>query len=390
MSGKSIKEYLVQMRLRYKASDTKAEISGIIDEVVTNLGIHRKSAIRALNHKPRVRRKRKARETTYGFDLIKPLTEIWQVAGTPCSKRLKPQIPELINKLEQFNEIKFYGNQKVLLTKMSTFTIDRLLSSNRLGKIDKGLSGTKISPLLKQLIPVRTNFDEINEPGHIEMDCVLNCGTTINGSYAETLNLLDIQTHWNEKSMFLNKNKIKVVSAFDRLRKQFPFDILSIDFDNGNEFVNWKLKTYCDRDGISYTRCRPYKKNDQAHIEGKNYQSVRRVIGYDRIEDQKIVELVEDIYRTEHRLLTNFFYSTMKLEEKVRTTTGRIQKKHGEAKTPYARVLGAKTVSEEVKEKLREEYKKLNPAELQRGLQRKIKKLGKMIVESNNIKSGNA
>ena len=202
MSGKSIKEYLVQMRLRYKACKTKVKISEVIDEVVTNLGIHRKSAIRTLNHKPRVRRKRKARQIRYGFDLIKPLTQIWQVAGTPCSKRLKPQISELINKLEQFDEIKLYGKQKVLLSEMSTYTIDRLLSSNRLKKIDKGLSGTRISPLLKQLIPVRTNFDDISEPGHIEMDCVLNCGSTINGSYAETLNLLDIQTHWNEKSMF--------------------------------------------------------------------------------------------------------------------------------------------------------------------------------------------
>ena len=175
----------------------------------------------------------------------------------------------------------------------------------------------------------------------------------MSGQYAETLNVLDIHSHWNEKTIFLNKTKEKVVGSFHQLRKQFPFPILSIDFDNGFEFVNWVMHKYCKREGLSFTRSRSYHKNDQAHIEGKNYQSIRKVVGYDR-------------------LLTNFFYTTMKLEGKKRVG-GRVCKTHGEARTPYQRVLASDTISQEIKDHLTEQYKGLNPAELQRSMKKKLK-----------------
>lgn len=379
MSNKSKKEYLATVRERYENCQTRHEKSVLISEVETNLGIVRKSAIRLLKQKIFVRRKTiRSRKIIYGFDLIKPLKLIWETVGCPCSKRLKPDIGDTIKKLKEFGEIELVGNQEKLLGQMSTFTIDKLLESERdISKKEYGLSGTKRSPLLKTLIPVRTNFNakETMEPGHVEMDCVLHCGESLSGQYAETLNILDIYSHWNEKKIFLNKTKAKVVGAFHDMRiNQFPFPILSVDFDNGHEFVNWVLKGYCDRSQISYTRSRSYRKNDQAHIEGKNYQSIRRVVGYDRITDPKLVEMINDMYQNEHRLLTNYFYTTLKLKEKEKIN-GKTTKSYEIAKTPYKRLIESDKISEEVKTKLKAEYMRLNPAELQRNLRKKLKRI---------------
>lgn len=379
MSNQSKKEYLVVIRSRYKNCKSRKEKSALIGEVMTNLKVVRKSAIRLLNQKPYVRRKTiRSRKQIYGYDLVKPLKEIWEASGHPCSKRLKPQIPEMVKKLKSFNEIRLYENQEELLKSMSTFTIDKLLEGEKdISKKEYGLSGTKRSPLLKTLIPVRTNFntEETKEPGHTEMDCVLHCGESLSGQYAETLNILDIATHWNEKKIFLNKTKAKIVGAFHEMRtKQFPFPILSTDFDNGFEFVNWVLKGYCDKNSIDYTRSRSYHKNDQAHIEGKNYQSVRRVTGYDRITDPHLVEMIDDVYQNEHRLLTNYFYTTLKLKEKVKIN-GKNKKVYEKAKTPYQRVLESDKISKDIKDRLTEEYERLNPAALQRSLRRKLDKI---------------
>lgn len=379
MSNQSKKEYLVTIRERYRNCQTRKEKSAVISEVETNLGIVRKSTIRLLKKKVFVRRKTiRSRKEIYGFDLIKPLKQIWEVVGEPCSKRLKPQIKNTIKKLKEFNEIILYSNQEKLLGQMSTFTIDRFLEAEKdISKKEYGLSGTKRSPLLKTLIPVRTNFNatETKEPGHTEMDCVLHCGESLSGQYAETLNMLDIYSHWNEKKIFLSKTKAKIVGTFhDMKTKQFPFPILSVDFDNGFEFVNWVLKRYCDRHNISYTRSRSYHKNDQAHIEGKNYQSIRRVVGYDRITDPKLVEMIDNLYQNEHRLLTNYFYTTLKLKEKVRVN-GKTKKVYEEAKTPYQRLMESDKISKEIKDKLTQEYTRLNPAQLQRNLWKKLNKI---------------
>lgn len=378
MSNQSKREYLAVVRLRYSQCKNKKEKSVVISEVVTNLNIVRKSAIRLLRRKPQRRKKGQGRKTIYGFDLVKPLKEIWKTVGKPCSKRLKPQIKDIIKKLKEFDEIKLYENQEYLLKSMSTFTIDKLLEAERdISNKEYGLSGTKRSPLLKTLIPVRTNFNELEtkEPGHTEMDCVLHCGESLSGQYAETLNILDIATHWNEKKIFLNKTKAKIVGAFHEMRtRKFPFPILSTDFDNGFEFVNWVLKGYCEKHSVSFTRSRSYHKNDQAHIEGKNYQSVRKVTGYDRITDPQLVEMIDDVYQNEHRLLTNYFYTTLKLSEKVKID-GNVRKVYEEAKTPYQRIMESDKISKDIKNRLTEEYKRLNPAALQRSLKRKMEKI---------------
>lgn len=388
MDFNSRKDYLKLMRERYKKTTVKAAKSILIDEVITNLSMARKSAIRTLNHQPLVYAKpHVGRSETYGFDLIRPLTTLWGIAGYPCSKRLKPQIEPLIKQLKKFNEIEFYGDQEFKLNQMSTFTIDRLLiDARQLQFKEKGLSGTKRSPLLKTLIPIRTGFEDVTEPGHIEMDCVLHCGDTLLGEYAETLNLLDIHTHWNEKTILFKKTKTKIIGGIHSLRNQFPFPVKSIDFDNGHEFVNWELHGYCQREEIAFTRSRSYHKNDQAHIEGKNFQSVRKLLGYDRIVNEAVIAEIADLYEHEHRLLTNFFYTTLKLETK-RKVNGKSTKTYEVAKTPYQRVLESPQISKEIKADLRAQYASLNPAELHRRLQKKLTKIKSLL--GNTRISGN-
>lgn len=383
MNMVSKQEYLSVMRKRYRLA-TRREKTPLLSEVVSVLKIERKSAIRSLNRNPKTRVFKRAPRYLYGLDLQKPLTILWEALGRPCSKRLKPQIPILITQLKSFGEIALQGNQEELLCKMSHWTIDQLLVEAREKMQGKGLSGTRRSPLLKSLIPISTSQEKVTEPGHLETDCVLHCGTSLSGVYAETVNSIDIHTHWNEKRMILKKTHAKVIGCVHETRQQFPFPMQSLDFDNGGEFVNWDMYGYCKREGITFTRSRSYHKNDQAHIEGKNYESVRRVVGYGRIEDAKLVDMWNDIYQNEHRLLTNFFYPTMKLTDKKRVDS-KIIKHHGVAQTPYERVLAFPGVLEDTKQELRSQYQELNPMALQRSMHKKITHIEQYQKKQNTV-----
>lgn len=323
------------------------------------------------------------REVVYHDGLTKHLEVIWNAAGRPCAKRLVPQIQEMVIKLKQCNEIAISERDEKLLCLASRFTLNRLLNNVRVAQGEcYGLGGTKTSPLLKTLVLIHTQFteEEKSTPGHLELDCVLHCGDSLRGDYAESLNTIDISTHWNGKTIFLHKNARRIVSLTDMLIKQYPYAITSLDFDNGYEFLNWKMHEYCNRKKLGFTRGRSYHKNDQAHIEGKNNHSIRKVIGYARITNLRIVALIEDLYQHEIRLLTNFFYTTMKLKSKEKDLkTGTSTKTYEVAKTPYQRVLESDSISGEIKDKLRTEYTSLNPAQLYRQLAKKLEIIRELI-----------
>jgi len=388
MAGK--KEYWQVMQKRYGTCKTRREKSKIISEVETVLKVHRKSAIRILHGKQRKQKRLCVHPYIYGLDLIAPLKLMWELLGRPCSKRLQPEIPNLLKKLKQFEEITLYKNQEELLTKMSHWIIDNLLHDEKERLKIHGLTGTRRSPLLKSLIPIRTEFRNVRSPGHLEIDCVLHCGESVSGRYAETVNMLDIYTHWNEKRMIVNKTQGKVVATLHLSRSCFPFLVKSVDFDNRREFVNWMMHGYCKKNHISFTRSRPYRKNDQAHIEGKNYQSVRKITGYGRIVNEEIVTVFNDVYENEHRLLTNFFYPTLKLKSKRRKGS-KMHKIYEQAKTPYQRVLESANIAQDVKDNLEAQYHSLNPMKLHQSLQRKLTHIQKLqqLEFNNNFKSGN-
>jgi len=279
-------------------------------------------------------------------------------------------IPEMLEVLERFKEINVTATQKGLLTTMGTWTIDQLLKREK-GNNPKGIGGTRPSKyLLNKKIKIRVNFDDVKNPGNLEIDTVHHCGERLEGEYAVTLNNIDVQTLWSEQECFLRCLKSKVISGFDLVRKRIPYPVISADFDNGGEFKNYQFVDYCRKNKIEFTRSRSYKKNDQCYIEGNNFVDVRELIGYERYETQKEVNLINDIYRNEHRLLNNFFYPNMKLKVKKRDGA-KVTKTYDIARTPYQRVLES-NVSEETKNMLMKEYEKLNPAELKRNIRKKL------------------
>ena len=379
MSLKSRNELLEVVRPRYlKAS--KFEKQKILDEFTSATGYHRKHAIRVLKNQVQVENRLKGKTKTYQRlycgEVVQALEQVWEIYGHICSKRLQPFLPEAIRVLERCQEIKLSQDTKELLLKISSASIDRVLRPIRL-QPRHGLSATRPGSLLKNLIPVRT-FTEWDEerPGFLEIDLVAHCGNTTAGQFLCTLTCTDLCTGWTEVTGLLHRSQEAVSQALYRVRQRLPFPLLGIDSDNGGEFINDLLYRYCLDEQITFTRSRPYQKNDQAHVEQKNWSVVRHTVGYDRWETEQELALLESIY-DDLRLYINFFQPSLKLVAKERIGNKTI-KRYDTAKTPYQRVLERQDISFETKARLAHLYLQLNPAELRRRIDQKIAQLWKI------------
>ena len=376
MSQQSKKELLGAIHPRYlKAS--KAEKSKIIDEFVAATGYHRKYAIRVLKHGPRRSKgKRKGRTAIYGGEVVKALEMVWEICGQICSRRLHPHLPEMVKVLERHHELHLDGETKRLLLQMSRATIDRCLQPARY-KQPRGRSTTKPGGLLKAAIPLRTYtpWDE-QRPGFMEIDLVAHCGESVAGQFLNTLTCTDIATGWTECLALLYRSQEQVHQGIQIMQQDLPFPLLGIDSDNGTEFINGLLYGYCQKNQITFTRSRPYKKNDQAHVEQKTWSIVRRTVGYDRWESQEEHALLASIYAS-LRLYTNFFQPVLKLVGKDRVGS-KIIKRYDTAQTPYQRVLAVEDIPVEVKAQLINQYLQLNPVQLRKDIDQKVAKLWKI------------
>jgi hypothetical protein len=324
------------------------------------------------------RKKKEAkRERLYDQEVLSALEKIWTISDFICGKRLKPFLPELLCRLERFGEIKVASEVREKLLKISPATIDRMLAQEKKKINLKGRSTTKPGTLLKSQIPIRTfsDWDE-EKPGFLEVDLVSHDGGNPKGDFIQTLDVTDVLTAWTETKAVKNKAQRWVFEALEEVRERLPFPILGIDSDNGSEFINNHLRRYCEEEKITFTRTRPYRKNDNCFVEQKNYSVVRRNVGYLRYDTEEELKLLNELY-SYLRLYTNFFSPTMKLVEKERVGA-RVKKKYDQAKTPYQRVMLSEDVSEENKERLRKEYVKLNPAHLKREITRLQNKLIKL------------
>jgi hypothetical protein len=377
MSLNSKQELLEVVRPRYlKAS--KEEKQKILDELTCATGYHRKHAIRVLKNRVsrHPRRKRTGYPTIYHGEVVQALEQIWEIYGQICSKRLQPFLPEAIRVLERCQEIELSAETKELLLKISSASIDRCLRPIRL-PTRHGLSTTKPGSLLKNLIPVRTFTEWDDErPGFLEIDLVAHCGSTTEGQFLCTLTCTDLCTGWTEVTGLLHRSQEVVSEALRRMRQRLPFPLLGIDSDNGGEFINDLLYRYCLDEQITFTRSRPYQKNDQAHVEQKNWSVVRHTVGYDRWETEQELALLESIY-DDLRLYINFFQPSLKLIAKERIGNKTI-KRYDTAKTPYQRVLERQDISFEAKAQLTYLYVQLNPADLRRRIDQKIAQLWKI------------
>lgn len=325
--------------------------------------------------------KRRERPRKYDRAVLKSLKKIWIIYDCICGKRLAPYLSEAIPVLERCKEIELDPEVREKLLEISAATLDRLLAPVKREYQLKARSNTKPGTLLKHQIPIRT-FSEWDEaqPGFVEVDLVAHNGGDPRGDFMHTLDVTDVCTQWTETQAVKNKAQVWVFEALLDIREKMPFPLLGIDSDNGSEFINHHLVKYCEENEITFTRGRPYKKNDGCFVEQKNYSVVRRAVGYGRHDTDEELELLNELYG-HLRFYTNFFLPVMKLTEKTRTGS-RVQKKYDEARTPYRRTLDF--LSKKDQATLREQYEALNPAELKR----KIDRLKDQIWKINHKKRG--
>ena len=377
MSQRSKRELVQTIRPRYLKAD-KAGKEQILDEFIATTGYHRKSAIRLLKHGPPPKRLKKAgRRKVYQGEVVTALEQIWEICGRICSKRLQPFLPEMIQVLERCGELQLAPETQDLLRGMSRATLDRCLRSARFTPPLRGLSTTKPGSLLKAAIPIRTftPWDE-EHPGFVEIDLVAHCGPTTEGMYLNTLTATDLATGWTECLGLPNKTQAAVSQAMVELRQRLPFALLGIDSDNGSEFINETLLRYCRTEEITFTRSRPYQKNDQAHVEQKNWSVVRHTIGYDRLETTEELAVLRAIY-VDLRLYINFFQPVLKLVGKE-PIDGKIKRSYDQAQTPYRRVLALDGLPLEVKARLTAQYVQLNPVTLRNRIDQNVARLWKI------------
>lgn len=380
MSLHSRQEYLQKVKKRYLKASAE-EKSRMLDEYCLNTKLNRKYVIRCLSPRTslvkKIEQPRKRRSCSYTNYETYYLKKIWEILDYPCGQRLRPMLGEMIAKLKQFKELIVPDGVAGKLRKISSATIDVKLRNYKAAARRRFNCATKPGSMLKQHIPIKTSSWEEKLPGFSELDTVVHCGDSAGGEFINSLNLTDILTQWTEGVAVVGKAEHRIKEGLEQIRKRLPFPLKAIDPDNGSEFINWQLYRYCEKEDIKFTRGRPYKKNDNAHIEQKNWTHVRRVFGYERRETEEECGLMNDLYQNELRLYKNFFQTNIKLIDKQRT--GKHQEKikriYDIAKTPYQRVLECKESTEEKKDELRKIYLSLNPAALRRTIIKKLQRL---------------
>ena len=380
MSIQSRKEYLRQQKTRYLKADKNIK-SIMLEEFCQNSGYNKKYATRILAAKHSYPPKSINRKIhyTYTNNDIFWLKQVWEIMDYSCGQRLAPQMPEIISKLVQFKELDMPDIVQEKLKYISPSTIDNRLKGYRTELRRTINSTTRPGSLIKKQIPIRTVSWDEKRIGCCELDTVAHCGDSAAGEFIASLDLTDILTGWTETEAVMGKAQGRIIAALDNIKNRLPFPLLAIDPDNGSEFINWQLYQYCVEKSVEFTRGRPYAKNDNAHIEQKNWTHVRKVFGYKRRETEAELDIMNDLYKNEIRLYKNFFMASVKLIGKERTGQygEKIKKTYDKAKTPYQRVLECDQVNKEDKDRIKKQYEQLNPAELRRNIKAKLEKLGR-------------
>lgn len=360
------KREVIREHLSRYLEASKEEKSAILNHLTDILKMHRKAVIRAIRreqyHDPwKEYGITKGAPLFYGPDVTLALREVWDISRELCAERLRPIISEYIEILIRDGMWKHPEAATDKLYAISLATLKRRIAGFQRIKSGGGRSTTKPSDL-KEIIPIRRGPWDNPEPGYGEIDTVVHCGPTLSGDMAYTVNYTDIATCWMECAAQINKGEKRTKESIEKIKGRLPFPLRGLDPDTGSEFINWFLKRWCDGQNpvVELTRSRPNHKNDNAHIEQKNHAHVRKLLGYSRIDTQEAVDLMNQLYGGPWRLFVNFFQPSQKCVEKVRIGN-RYIRKYDEALTPYQRVLEDGRVSEEIKEKLSQQYAKLNP-----------------------------
>lgn len=378
--------YFEAIRERYRIASKKAKAL-ILDEFCQVCGYNRKYAIRLLGQQKRGPKKRPGRKPIYrSTELIKALKRIWLATDQMCSKKLVAAIPLWLPFYGETYE-KLSDQVTTKLLSISAATIDRLLAPIRVRTRPKGRCVTKPGSLLRNQIPIRTHNRDITKPGFVEADTVAHCGNSIAGDFIWSLTLTDIHSGWTECRATWNNGARGVISQITDIETKLAFPLRGFDCDNGSEFLNHHLLRYFTdhKQKIKFTRSRPYKKNDNAHVEQKNWSHVRQLLGYDRLENQELVQPINNLYSNQWSLYQNHFCPTMKLLEKKRINS-KYRKKYEPPKTPYQRLIESTHITPEEKDKLRHCHQNLNPFILKKRIEQKLKEIFKIVKVTTNVR----
>ncbi len=365
-------EVLVRKRIRYERAG-KEHKGKIITELVELFGYHRKAAIRALRAPRPTSPFIRGRPKEYDPErLLVPLKAIWLTALQPCGKRLVSALPEWLPAYEQDHR-RLDADVRQGLLKASAATLDRLLHPLRV--LHRRRATTRPGTLLRQQIPIRTEWTEAI-PGYLEVDTVALCGGVLDDRHSWMVDGVDIHTTWSEMRALANRGEKATVEQIRDVEQSLPFPLCGLDSDNGGEFINHHMLRYLQGRPrpVPMTRSRAYRKNDNAHIEQKNYTQVRQWLGYERYDNPEVVPLINALCKGALGTLLNFYLPTMKLESKRREAS-RIIRQYGPAATPLSRVLACPQVSEQTKQQLLTKKGQLNPFALRRQIDHQLKQI---------------
>lgn len=376
MSPKAKWEYMKAVYERYHRAKNREEKGLILDEFSKTYECHRKHALRLLNGPAPTptRPPRSPRSSPYSRGrLLDILTATWEASGYLCGQRLKPALPLWLSAIrKRFN---MTPEEERLLLAISSATIDRKLKSKK-SRLRKRLYGTtRPGTLLKHHIPIKTDSWDVDRPGFTEVDLVSHSGDCAEGDFAHSLDQTDIFSGWVERRCVLGKGEEGVRLAIADIRQELPFDLLGLDSDNGSEFINYHLLSYCQTDPVvQFTRSRPYKKDDNAHIEQKNWTHVRKLIGYGRYDTLEAVEAINDLYRHELRWFQNLFQPSLKLVSKTRVGS-KLRRKYDDPKTPFDRLLDSGLGNSKKLEQLKLLRQQIDPFVLAQVIERKLERI---------------
>ena len=383
MKQSSRKEYLRRIYPRYQQA-TAAQKRGILDEFCAHCSYHRKYAIRLLNGEPPGARRGKARRPrgrSYGPQVISILKEIWEAADYPWPVRRKALLPEWLPWIRR--RFRLTPELERQLLQISARSLDYRLAAHKRKQRRRLYGRTKPGTLLKHHIPIKTDRWDVQAPGFTEIDLVSHSGPAASGEFCQSLNLTDIHTTWTEARAVLGKAQEGVRQALDEMRLALPFSLQGIDSDNGSEFINNHLYRYCRRERIQFTRGRPYKKDDNAHIEQKNWTHVRRLLGYLRYDSPAALEAINDLYRNELRLFQNLFLPSVKLESKLRVGS-RLRRRYQAPQTPLQRLCScaASAIDPKLLGELQRWRQTLDPFALSQTIQSKLDRIFQLSTEA--------
>jgi hypothetical protein len=378
MSQSTRVEVLQKLRRRYEGAGAEHKRK-LLDQAQELLGYHRKAAIRALGQPEVVRGPRiiTGRPVKYEPSLLGPwLRPIWKATDYACGRRLVAMLPEWIPAYEQ-HERRLPGEVREKLLLASGRTLDRLLEPLRVQ--ERGRSLTRPGTLLRQQIPIRGSVWEEGKAGWLEVDTVALCGGSVAGEFVWMVDGVDYVTTWVELRAMWGRGQAGTLGSLQDMEASLPFPLLGLDSDNGGEFLNYHVLNWLQkrRRPVFMTRSRPYKKDDNAHVEQKNWTHIRQCFGYERHDNPEVVEPMNVLVKGAYGQLLNYFHASLKLERKERKG-GKVQRIYGAAQTPLARVLASADVTAQTKQRLRQHKVSLNPFALKLVVDRSLKEIAAM------------